>query len=109
MTLIFDEVDAGVSGHAAQKVAEKLASVAEHKQVLCVTHLAADCSHGGLPICYISKAVKNGPDLHLCRRLWTLRAESREIARIIGGAVITETTLKKRRGNAKTLTIGNDL
>lgn len=38
-TLIFDEVDTGVSGRAAQKVAEKLADVARHKQVLCVTHL----------------------------------------------------------------------
>ena len=38
-TLIFDEVDTGVSGRAAQKVAEKLRSVAKHKQVLCVTHL----------------------------------------------------------------------
>ena len=47
-TLIFDEVDAGVSGRAAQRVAEKLASVAKSKQVLCVTHLPqiaamADC------------------------------------------------------------------
>lgn len=38
-TLIFDEVDTGVSGRAAQKVAQKLAQVARHKQVLCVTHL----------------------------------------------------------------------
>ena len=38
-TLIFDEVDTGVSGRAAQKVAEKMADVAGHKQVLCVTHL----------------------------------------------------------------------
>ena len=38
-TLIFDEVDTGVSGRAAQRVAEKLKSVARHKQVLCVTHL----------------------------------------------------------------------
>src|SRR5699024_908825 len=39
-TLIFDEVDAGVSGQAAQKVAEKLSQVARTKQILCVTHLA---------------------------------------------------------------------
>ena len=38
-TLVFDEVDTGVSGRAAQKVAEKLADVARSKQVLCVTHL----------------------------------------------------------------------
>ena len=39
-TMVFDEVDAGVSGRAAQRVAEKLAKVSRHKQVLCVTHLA---------------------------------------------------------------------
>ena len=38
-TLVFDEVDTGVSGRAAQKVARKMAQVAGHKQVLCVTHL----------------------------------------------------------------------
>ena len=38
-TLVFDEVDTGVSGRAAQKVAEKMAQVARGKQVLCVTHL----------------------------------------------------------------------
>ena len=38
-SLVFDEVDTGVSGRAAQKVAEKMAQVAQHKQVLCVTHL----------------------------------------------------------------------
>ena len=39
MTLVFDEVDTGVSGRAAQKVAEKMAAVSRRKQVLCVTHL----------------------------------------------------------------------
>jgi len=39
-TLIFDEIDTGVSGEAAQKIAEKLAKIARFKQVLCVTHLA---------------------------------------------------------------------
>ena len=38
-TLIFDEVDTGISGRAAQKVAQKMASIAQHAQVLCVTHL----------------------------------------------------------------------
>jgi len=91
-TLIFDEVDAGVSGKAAQKVAEKLAAVAEKKQVLCVTHLAQIAAMADTHL-YVSKAERGG-------RTYTsvepLDRESRrqEIARIIGGAVITETTLK---------------
>ena len=58
-TLIFDEVDAGVSGRAAQKVAEKLRSVAQGRQVLCVTHLpqlAALAEHHLL----ISKSERQG-------------------------------------------------
>lgn len=48
-TLIFDEVDTGVSGRAAQKVAEKLRKLAQHKQVLCVTPSAPDGSAGRYP------------------------------------------------------------
>ena len=53
-SLVFDEVDTGVSGRAAQKVAEKMAQVARKKQVLCVTHLpqiaAMADTMGGLPV-----------------------------------------------------------
>ena len=64
-TLIFDEVDAGVSGQAAQKVAEKLCQVARTKQILCVTHLAqlAAMAHTHL---YISKAVREGENVYFC-------------------------------------------
>ncbi|MDD5863886.1 MAG: DNA repair protein RecN [Firmicutes bacterium] len=91
-TLIFDEVDTGVSGRAAQKVAEKLRSVAAHKQVLCVTHLpqlAALADHHLL----ISKSERGGRTYTAVTPLdWEGR--KRELARIIGGTVITETTLK---------------
>ncbi len=91
-TLIFDEVDTGVSGRAAQKVAEKLRSVATHKQVLCVTHLpqlAALASTHFL----IAKEERQGRTYTTVTPL-DLEGRKRELARIIGGTNITETTLK---------------
>ncbi len=91
-TLIFDEVDTGVSGRAAQKVAEKLRSVATTKQVLCVTHLpqlaALACTH-----LLIDKQESGGRTYTTVTPL-DLEGRKRELARIIGGANITETTLK---------------
>jgi len=91
-TLIFDEVDTGVSGRAAQKVAEKLRSVSRNKQVLCVTHLPQIAALGDTHM-LISKSEQ-------CGRTYTVvtpldrEGRARELARIIGGANITETTLK---------------
>lgn len=91
-TLIFDEVDAGVSGQAAQRVGEKLSSVARGKQVLCVTHLAQIAALADTHL-RIEKAVRDGRTYTSVTPLdWEGR--KREIARIIGGASITETTLK---------------
>lgn len=91
-TLIFDEVDTGVSGRAAQKVAEKLRSVAKTKQVLCVTHLpqlaALATSH-----LLIAKEERGGRTYTTVTPL-DLEGRKRELARIIGGANITEITLK---------------
>ncbi len=91
-TLIFDEVDTGVSGRAAQKVAEKLRSVAQHKQVLCVTHLPQLAAMGDTHL-LISKAERDGRTYTTVTPL-DLEGRKRELARIIGGATITETTLK---------------
>ena len=91
-TLIFDEVDTGVSGRAAQKVAEKLRSVSKNKQVLCVTHLpqlAALASTHFL----IDKHEKSGRTYTTVTPL-DLEGRKQELARIIGGSQITETTLK---------------
>ncbi len=91
-TLIFDEVDTGVSGRAAQKVAEKLRAVAKTKQVLCVTHLPqiAALAHTHM---LIAKAERSGRTYTSVTPL-DLDGRKRELARIIGGATITETTLK---------------
>ena len=91
-TLIFDEVDTGVSGRAAQRVAEKLKSVAVHKQVLCVTHLPQLAALADTHL-LVNKEERNG---RTYTNVAPLDIEGRkcELARIIGGANITETTLQ---------------
>lgn len=91
-TLIFDEVDTGVSGRAAQRVAEKLRSVASAKQVLCVTHLPQLAALASTHL-LISKAERNGRTYTSVTPL-DLEGRKQELARIIGGTNITETTLK---------------
>ena len=91
-TLFFDEVDTGVSGRAAQKVAEKLRAVAVHKQVLCVTHLPQIAAMGDTHM-LIAKSERDG------RTYTTVTAldhggRMQELARSIGGASITETPLR---------------
>ena len=91
-TLIFDEVDTGVSGRAAQKVAEKLKSVARSKQVLCVTHLPQLAAMGDTHL-LIAKGERDGRTYTTVTPL-DIEGRKWELARIIGGANITETTLK---------------
>ena len=91
-TLIFDEVDTGVSGRAAQKVAEKLRSVAAHKQVLCVTHLPQLAALANTHL-LIAKSERNGRTFTSVTPL-DMEGRKKDLARIIGGTNITETTLK---------------
>ena len=91
-TLIFDEVDTGVSGRAAQKVAEKLRCVAAHKQVLCVTHLPQLAALADTHF-LIAKEERNGRTYTNVTPL-EIDGRKKELARIIGGTNITETTLK---------------
>ena len=91
-TLIFDEVDTGVSGRAAQRVAEKLRAVSENKQVLCVTHLPQIAALAQTHL-LIAKDEREG---RTYTTVTPLEFEGRraELARMIGGANITETTLR---------------
>lgn len=91
-TLIFDEVDTGVSGRAAQRVAEKLLAVSRTKQVLCVTHLPQLAALADTHF----RIAKREADGRTYTSVTPLDFEGRrqELARIIGGANITETTLQ---------------
>ena len=91
-TLIFDEIDSGVSGSAAQKIGLKLREVSQSRQVICVTHLAqiaALADHQYL----VQKQVKNGKTYTDVAEL-DREGRRQEIARIIGGAQITPLTLQ---------------
>lgn len=91
-SIIFDEVDTGVSGRVAQAIAEKIATVASHSQVLCISHLpqvAAMADQHYL----IKKSVKNE---RTRTSIENVRAEDRidELSRILSGAETTELTLQ---------------
>lgn len=91
-TLVFDEVDTGVSGRAAQKVAEKLAQVSRHKQVLCVTHLpqlaAMADSHFS-----VEKGEREGRTFTEVVQLDRQRRMA-ELARLTGGSKVTDALLQ---------------
>lgn len=94
-TMIFDEIDTGVSGRAAQKIALKLREVSQGRQVICVTHLAQIASQGDVHL-YISKSVNDGKTFtHIKSLIADERIE--EIARIMGGIEITELQLSSAR------------
>ena len=90
-TMIFDEIDAGVSGRAALKVASKLKDVSNGKQVLCVTHLAQLMSYADSHY-LIEKAVRDGKT-YTGVTLLDLEGRKKEIARITSGGEITQTQL----------------
>lgn len=94
-TLVFDEVDTGISGRAAQAVAEKLARIAVDRQVLCVTHLPQVAAMADSHF-LIAKASQGGRTVTRVGRLDEAgRAE--ELARMISGAAISEPTLEAAR------------
>ncbi len=87
-TLIFDEVDSGVSGRAAQKVAAKLASVSRGKQVFCVSHLPQIAAIADTHL-LISKEVRQGRTYTSVTKL-SKEGRVEELSRILGGADITD-------------------
>ncbi len=98
-SLIFDEVDVGISGPTAAVVGRMLRQLGESTQVLCVTHLpqVAGCGHQQL---FVAKQTKKG---HTETQMHCLDQEQRisELARLLGGSEITQSTL----ANAKELLI----
>ncbi len=90
-TLVFDEVDTGVSGRAAQKVAEKLAQVARRKQVLCVTHLPQLAAMADVHFS-VEKGEKSGRTYTAVEALERKRRQG-ELARLTSGDRITDAAL----------------
>jgi DNA repair protein RecN (Recombination protein N) len=94
-TLIFDEIDAGISGRTAQKVAEKLSVVSRSHQTLCITHLPqiAAMADGHYAI------TKEVSDTEAVTRIDALSEEEsvKELARLLGGARLTESTFDTAR------------
>ncbi len=91
-TMVFDEVDTGVSGRAAQKVAEKMARISRHKQVLCVTHLPQLAAMADTHFS-VEKGEANGRTFTRVRQL-DRKQRQMELARLTGGAQVTETMLQ---------------
>ncbi len=89
--LIFDEIDTGVSGIAAQRVGEKLAALATGRQVLCVTHLPQLAAMADTQF-VIRKQVEDGNTFTLVTRL-DAEGRKQELARLVGGETVTATTL----------------
>ncbi len=100
-TLIFDEIDTGVSGRAAQKIAVKLKQVSEHQQVICVTHLSQLAAMADSHL-LIEKS-SDGTRTYTAVNKLDLEQRKQEIARIMVGSSITDTALK----NAEELILGS--
>ncbi len=94
-TVVFDEVDAGIGGGVAEVVGKKLAALARHHQILCITHLPQIAKYGDHHF-RIVKAVSKG---RTHTTIAPLSADKRieEIARMLGGEEITATTLDHAR------------
>ena len=96
-TLIFDEVDAGIGGEAAEMVGKKLSDLSNRHQIICITHLAQIAKFAR----HHYKISKHEEQGRTCTRISLLNNKDRleETARMIGGATITEAT----RNHAKEL------
>lgn len=101
-TLIFDEIDVGVSGRASQKIGLKLKSVSKNTQVICVTHSAQIASNANAHF-LIEKDV-SGEKTYTKVSPLDFEARKRELARIMGGLEITDTLLK----SAEELLLSNE-
>ena len=91
-TLVFDEIDTGVSGIAAQRVGEKMALLAAHRQLICITHLPQIAALADRHFDIVKTERDGGTYTEVTPLDHAGRA--RELARLLGGDVVTETTLQ---------------
>ena len=94
-TLIFDEIDGGISGRTAQKVSEKMALIGRKHQVICITHLAQIAAMADVHFLIEKTASAEGTSTGIRRLSEEQSAE--ELARILGGAKITDAVLKSAK------------
>lgn len=94
-TLIFDEIDTGISGRTAQKVSEKLAYIGRQRQVICITHLPQIASMADAH--YSIEKKQQGMDTFTSIRLLDDTDSVKELARLLGGAQITERVLESAK------------
>ncbi|MFR8165727.1 MAG: DNA repair protein RecN [Enterocloster sp.] len=94
-TLIFDEIDTGISGRTAQKVSERLSYIAGKHQVLCITHLPQIAAMADTHF-EIRKTVENGKTSTRIHKLGK-EEQTEELARLLGGAEITGAVLENAR------------
>ena len=94
-TLIFDEIDVGISGRTAQKVSEKMALIGKEHQVICITHLAQIAAMADRHFLIEKKT----EDAVTRTQIYPLNEENsvEELARILGGARITDTVMQSAR------------
>ncbi|HME33019.1 MAG TPA: hypothetical protein VKG65_09735, partial [Terriglobales bacterium] len=91
-TLVFDEIDSGIGGRAAEAVGKKLKQLSRTKQVLCVTHLPQIASFADHH--YLIEKREAGGRTKTSVRLLETEDRTREIARMMSGAKLTDTSLK---------------
>lgn len=94
-TLIFDEIDTGISGRTAQKVSEQLSVIAEHHQIICITHLAQIASMADEH--FIIEKQTDGKTTETIIKELDDEEIINELARILGGAVITDKVIENAR------------
>ena len=94
-TLIFDEIDTGISGRTAQKVSEKMAVIGQHHQVLCITHLPQIAAMADSHF-EIEKHLR-GTDTITQIHVLSENDSIRELARLLGGAEITPAVLENAK------------
>lgn len=94
-TLIFDEIDTGISGRTAQKVSEKMAVIARNHQILCITHLAQIAAMADQHYIIEKKPANSKTVTNIGRLSYEESVE--ELARILGGAKITDAVLENAR------------
>jgi DNA repair protein RecN (Recombination protein N) len=94
-TLIFDEIDSGIGGKTAEFVAQKLRTLAEQHQVICITHLPQIASFAAHHY-RIDKHVKKDRTYTVVKEL-SFDERVQEIARLLTGSRVTETSLKNAK------------